>query len=352
MNKKGFTLIELLSVLILLSVIFLIATPAIINIIENARKKVFEDTAYGVLDALRLNYIERIANGNSINIENFTFPNSGLKLSGEEPYGGNAEIDKSGNISFALFDKDKKWCAKKDATSEKVKVEIYNEGTCFVKEDTESGNDINDGQIVYFNPETGKLCSEYKEENSINETKTGCLKWYTFGGNNKSDYINLILDHNTTYNVVYNSYGDASMSEAKTALINDTISWKKDLEIRLITANEIAQITGNKNFNSATSGYKDWFYLDTNSTSYDPNRGEGTSKYYYLFDYLNSCSGFGCKISDDNTYGYWVQTPVKDRPSSVWYVSINGTLSDLPVTTANACGIRPVITVRKSEINM
>ena len=39
MNKRGFTLIELLAVIILLTVIALIATPAIINIIENARKK-------------------------------------------------------------------------------------------------------------------------------------------------------------------------------------------------------------------------------------------------------------------------------------------------------------------------
>ena len=231
MNKKGFSLIELLAVIILLAVIFLIATPAIINIIEHARKKAFEDTAYGVLDSLRLNYIERITKENSIDIEIFTFPNSGLKLSGKEPYGGRAEIDKRGNISFALFDKDKKWCAKKEKTIEKVKVESYNKETCFIKEDTESGNNVSDGQIVYFNPKTGKLCSEYKKENSINETKTGCLKWYTFGGNNKSDYINLILDHNTTYNKSYNSYGDTFMNEAQIALTKDTNSWKKDLEI-------------------------------------------------------------------------------------------------------------------------
>ena len=352
MNKKGFTLIELLAVIILLAVIFLIATPAIINIIENARKKAFENTAYGVLEGLRLDYTERVANNNTEESKIYEFPNSGLKLSGEEPHGGRAEIDKKGNISFALFDKDKKWCAKKEKTSEKVKIEIYNEETCIIKEDTENGNAISDGQIIYFNPETGKLCNDYKKENSVNETKRGCLKWYTFGGNNNSDYINLILDHNTTYNVAYNSYGDTTMLEAKVALTKDTTSWKKDLEIRLITADEIASITGNAIFNSMTSGYRDWFYFDTNTTSYDPDRGKGTSKYYYLFDYLNSCTGFGCNISDEKTYGYWVQTPVKDKTSSVWYVSINGTLSDLPVTTSNDCGIRPVITVKKNEINM
>ena len=35
MNKKGFTLIELLAVIVILAVIALIATPMILNVIEN-----------------------------------------------------------------------------------------------------------------------------------------------------------------------------------------------------------------------------------------------------------------------------------------------------------------------------
>ena len=35
MNKKGFTLIELLAVIVILAVIALIATPAVLNIIED-----------------------------------------------------------------------------------------------------------------------------------------------------------------------------------------------------------------------------------------------------------------------------------------------------------------------------
>ena len=36
--KKGFTLIELLAVIIILAIIALIATPIILNVIEDARK--------------------------------------------------------------------------------------------------------------------------------------------------------------------------------------------------------------------------------------------------------------------------------------------------------------------------
>ena len=37
--KKGFTLIELLAVIVILAVIALIATPIVINIINNAKKE-------------------------------------------------------------------------------------------------------------------------------------------------------------------------------------------------------------------------------------------------------------------------------------------------------------------------
>ncbi len=129
-KKKGFTLIELLAAIVILAVIALIATPAIISVIENARKKAFENTAYGVLEGLRLEYIERVANGDTKETKFFTFPDSGLKLSGEQPAGGTASTDIKGNITFTLFDKDKKWCAKKDGASEKVTILDYNENDC------------------------------------------------------------------------------------------------------------------------------------------------------------------------------------------------------------------------------
>ena len=38
-NKKAFTLIELLAVIIILAVIALIATPVVLNVVDNARKE-------------------------------------------------------------------------------------------------------------------------------------------------------------------------------------------------------------------------------------------------------------------------------------------------------------------------
>lgn len=50
-NKKGFTLIELLAVIVILAIIALIATPIILNMINDARKSAAKDSAYAYLDA-------------------------------------------------------------------------------------------------------------------------------------------------------------------------------------------------------------------------------------------------------------------------------------------------------------
>ena len=178
-NKKGFTLIELLAVIVILAIIALIATPAIINVIENARKKAFEDTSYGVLEGLRLNYVERTMNGTTSEEKTFNFPNSGLKLSGEEPAYGEAKIDSQGNISFALADKDKRWCAKKESNSEKVTIEDYSEENCKI-DGTSGGGEVpepdsfatDSWETIAANVQAGNL-SKYKVGDEKEVTLTG-----------------------------------------------------------------------------------------------------------------------------------------------------------------------------------
>lgn len=50
-NKKGFTLIELLAVIVILAVIALIATPLIMNVINDAKKGAARDAGYSVIKA-------------------------------------------------------------------------------------------------------------------------------------------------------------------------------------------------------------------------------------------------------------------------------------------------------------
>ena len=68
-DKKGFTLIELLAVIVILAVIALIATPLIINVIDEARKGAAEDSMNHYIDAVELSLVRAEVtsqeNGNS-----------------------------------------------------------------------------------------------------------------------------------------------------------------------------------------------------------------------------------------------------------------------------------------------
>ena len=102
-NKKGFTLIELLAVIIILAVIALIATPIVLNVIDNARKSANKDSAYGLLDSTKLYYMEslldesRSLSGNLIDK---------INVSGRKPDSGTVYINNKGEIALAVvYDK-------------------------------------------------------------------------------------------------------------------------------------------------------------------------------------------------------------------------------------------------------
>ena len=248
-KNKGFTLVELLALIVILALIALIATPIILNVINDAKKQAAKDS-------------------------------------------------------------------------------FYENGTAVT--------------AVYYNPETGKKCDDYTEKNSTTGTKSGCMKWYVFNDKEGNATVNVILDHNTTANVAWNSTGSNSeMKEVKIKLEEDTKDWENTA--RLITANEVAKITGNTDFDVSKEN-QPWFCLDTNqpdTTSYCA-KAQGKSKYAWLFDYTYECTNYGCNTSDLSTWGYWTST-------SSWHVSRFGHLSNTNANYADS-GVRPVITISKSNI--
>jgi len=235
------------------------------------------------------------------------------------------------------------------------------------------------GTVIYYNPETGKICSDYINDNSKTETKTGCMKWYIFNDNKNNATVNMILDHNTTALVAWNSQGtNTQMREVKTALESDTQTWKN--KARLITADEIAKITGAKEIlkwnSSKETGLNDietkisWFYLDGTGTTYSSTDGwqkqvatsQGASKYAWLYDNTYGCTSYGCNVTDDNKYeygtagstnymyGYWTSSTLANDMSRVWYVSRTSRLYFNTAGYLSGIGVRPVITLRKNEI--
>lgn len=67
-NKKGFTLIELLAVIVILAIIALIATPIILNMINDAKKSAAKDSAYGYMKSVE-NYVALASMGTDISTQ-------------------------------------------------------------------------------------------------------------------------------------------------------------------------------------------------------------------------------------------------------------------------------------------
>ena len=344
MKKKGFTLIELLAVIVILAIIALIATPTILGVIEKARKGASEQSALGYIDAVEKQVaINQVKNENLINDGTYNVPMTDITVKGEAPTKGWLKIEKGmvTNYSFVIG----KYVVTKG--SEIVKGD---EPTKSDEEVTKTYSVYSNGTTIYYNPETNSKCNE-SDAVSTTGTKTGCMKWYTFNdeGENTST-VNMILDHNTTATVAYNSTeSNSEMKEVATALTADISTWNNGLNARLITADEIAKITGNTNFNSLTSARDDWFYLDSNSHT-QVATSQDKSKYAWLFDYTNGCTSYGCNVADSSTLGYWTSTPTADSDSYVWYIRRDGFLTNYNAYSTSL-GVRPVITISKDIIS-
>ena len=103
--KKGFTLIELLAVIIILAVIALIATPIVLNVVDNARKSANKNSVYGLIDGAKLYYIESAFDTEKQpkfdGITNI-LPDIKNSLSGKAPESGSLYINEEGNIGIAV----------------------------------------------------------------------------------------------------------------------------------------------------------------------------------------------------------------------------------------------------------
>ena len=329
-KNKGFTLVELLAVIVILALIALIATPIILNVINDAKKQAAKDSAYGYMDAVEKYIVSSELEDKSIQDRTYSVEelnSMGVSVKGSTPDNGNIEIKEGAVKNYNLgidgyyITKDE---VKKVSTTKSFK----------------------NGTAVYYNPETGNKCSK-EEAKSTTGTKRGCMKWYVFNDKEENATVNVILDHNTTANVAYNSTeSNSEMKEVKEALENDTKDWKNTA--RLITANEIAKITGHPTFDASKEN-QDGFYLDSNNQTQIAN-STNKSKYAWLFDYTYDCTSYGCNKSDSSTWGYWTSTTKTGTTNYAWLVHRNGYLYYDYVTYADY-GIRPVITISKSNIS-
>lgn len=119
-NNKGFTLIELLAVIVILAIIMLIATPLIVNVINDARKGAFRNSAYGIVKSAEIQYTSMLIKENSKKLQ-FTYSDGveasipegyALDYKGSKPKSGKVMVNTDGKVAIALHNG--KWCAEKN----------------------------------------------------------------------------------------------------------------------------------------------------------------------------------------------------------------------------------------------
>lgn len=389
-NKKGFTLIELLAVIVILAIIALIATPIILNIINDARKSAAVDSAYGYIEAIEYqNSMSKLNNEKykAITSKDVSTINGLVNLKGTKPTSGNVEIDESGRVIEAIL------CINGyniDYNGEKAKVTDIKCGSSS-KEEISSGptkelptGDETYKAIVYLDPtDLEKKCTKEDVEKNVNEygtptgIKTGCMKFYAFAETDTT--YDLILNHNTSGNIAwvskldyiagggteegYGSYGNADKGPLTVLkrLKEDTVDWK--LTARLMTIDDVSTITKYSTWDKSS-----YYYLETN-TNTKPNPYNGT--YGWLYEYTaysltDGCLKYGCVAEDMNQYeygttenknfvsGYWMADYYSDSNISylAWFINNYGGLSyNDAVFDDDSFGVRPVITVDKSIIS-
>ena len=381
-NKHGFTLVELLAVIVVLAIIALIATPIVINTINNAKR--------GAAERSGENYIKQVevaiaTKGLEESTSNLSSLDGTYRINSK----GNLEgsnlteplvIETNGNrpTSGTIIIKDGEVQDLSIITIEEYNI-VYSDSKCKVTKIYKNG------EAVYFNVDTGKVCSssEYTETQSNIGVKEGCMKFYAFNDDG-GDTVNLLLDHNTTATVAWNSSGSntGGPNELLTQLKSDTSSWLgtvtptnytmdqtgqtstakytidySSYKARLITAQEIATITGNTTWDEKTSdANSSWYYFDSKTQTVSTTCKSGNTtgcQYGWLYDRAyTGCTTWGClNNSDQTTTGYWTASSRAADSSSTWIVYCDGRVHISLVYRSELYGVRPVIEVLRTKLS-
>ena len=250
MNQKknrGFTLIELLAVIVILGIIAVIAVPTVKNITKDAKMKAFANTARGIVRAGDLYYSRKDMMDEINGDATFNFSNdvSELQINGKLPEAGTMVINEDGDVALAISNG--KYCAVKGFSDKDVSV-IEDLENCLIPVT------YNIGDIIYYNPETNEICTDYVEANSEESNTSGCLKWYVYNANGSK--AKLMLDHDIGLDYYGNSF-HASYFDANPTIASHTLVSENLLQNKVSNWKALANVIYAEDVISSTSWYKE-----------------------------------------------------------------------------------------------
>ena len=223
MKKKGFTLIELLAVIVILAVIALIATPAVLNIIEDSKQSAAEASARNIASSAKAYYMQNLMYNittGTVDLSKNIFPYDGDKASK-----GYLSYDANGNAYGKMYVNNYCIEIKSDGTIISTKT---NESDC---DTTKESNVTSNGTVVYYNPVTNTKCTS-DEANNNTSLNSGCMKWYVFLDTEESTKYKILLNHNTSNDLVAwnaNKILSAGPVTATAKLNTDTKDWNTSI---------------------------------------------------------------------------------------------------------------------------
>ena len=364
-NKKGFTLIELLAVIVVLAIIALIATPIVMNTIKNANKGAAERTADNYIKQVETAVAEAKLENKSVpdgtydidgngNLTGAALPDGKLEInmSGNKPTSGTVKIKNGGVLQegtkLVVGDYNVKYKDDKLTASEPYKGVLCKANTTKATALVWTGHADPGEESSYTSEEVGLLASEATSKYDVGVTYTCELgdgeenTFYVLETN--GDNVSLIAGMNLGATVAWTTKEDYLASGGTES------DWGN-----YVNNNLLGPITANKILKERTSG---WTKLDEDQITLpsgqqiataggdtkwnDSTKGNGFSSAKWLYSHTKFTTG---------TYGYWTSSPYASIANFAWDVSYDGSLSRGGVGNDSVDGVRPVITVSKSNLN-
>ena len=202
MKKKGFTLIELLAVIVVLAIIALIATPIVLNLINNAKEGAAKSSATAYVKAVENGVVqELVKNSNGKYTGKFKVDSTGLKLVSDTDNNVKITVDVSGKLpkenSYVVLGEDG------TVTSAYFTIDSYNvqysDGVANIVKNEISISDLDKNSIEFLKAENIMQKEKYEyykneffkffNESEISEFSIGDVSYGNYSGSPQEGHI-------------------------------------------------------------------------------------------------------------------------------------------------------------------